>query len=525
MLNPLASALTTRLTASDNHLAVLADGEWTRHPWPEVHARAENVAEWLGDENAVALGLVGEPTVEFVAAVVGAFLADAALSVLPGPVRGADADQWAVSTLERFAGIGIRHVLSHGAHLDRLVCAESPLTVRASTDVATATRSTTFTPSAGSAPVAILQGTAGSTGTPRTVALSPEAVLANLSGLNSRIGVTPADTGCSWLPLYHDMGLSFLLSGALGGTNVWQAPTTAFQASPFRWLNWLTESGGTITAAPNMAYGLIGKYSRRVTDVDLSPLRFALNGGEPVDCELTARFATEMARFGFAPGALAPSYGLAESTCAVTVPAPGTGLRFDDTVLSTPDGPMSRSNAVLGEAIPGMEVRIEPREDIATDYPDRDAGEVLIRGSSMMSGYLGDPPRSRDEWFSTGDLGYVVDGGLVVCGRLKELITVAGRNVFPAEVERVAAGVPGVREGAVVAVGVGEKSIRPGMVIVAEFRGPDEAASRADLIQRIASQCGLVPSDVSFVRPGSLPRTSSGKLRRLEVKRSISPDG
>ena len=117
--------------------------------------------------------------------------------------------------------------------------------------------------------------------------LSPDAVLANLSGLNARIGVTPADVGCSWLPLYHDMGLSFLLAGALAGTDVWQAPTTAFQASPFRWLNWLTESRATITAAPNMAYGLIGKYSRRVTDVDLSNMRFALNGGEPIDCGLT----------------------------------------------------------------------------------------------------------------------------------------------------------------------------------------------------------------------------------------------
>ena len=524
MVNPLAAALTERMTASSNHLAVLADGAWTRHPWPEVQARAENVAEWLGNENAVALGLAGEPTVEFVAAVVGAFLADAAVSVLPGPIRGAQDDQWAVNTLERFAGVGIRHVVSHGTHLEQLTTAESALTVRELTAVATTGRSTTFVPPPGAAPVAILQGTAGSTGVPRTVSLPPESVLANLSGLNTRIDVTPADTGCSWLPLYHDMGLSFLLSGILGGTNVWQAPTAAFQASPFRWLNWLTDSGATITAAPNMAYGLIGRYSRRVTDVDLSPLRFALNGGEPVDCELTGRFAAEMARFGFDAGGLSPSYGLAESTCAVTVPVPGTGLRVDDAAIRTPLGPAPRRNAVLGEAIPGMEVRIEPREHAASEYTDRDVGEVLIRGSSMMSGYVGDAQRSVDEWFATGDLGYLVDGGLVVCGRMKELVTVAGRNVFPAEVERVAAEVPGVREGAVVAVGVGERSIRPGMVIVAEFRGPDEAASRADLIQRVASQCGLVPADVSFVRPGSLPRTSSGKLRRLEVKRSVEPE-
>ena len=118
-------------------------------------------------------------------------------------------------------------------------------------------------------------------------------------------------------------------------------------------------------------------------------------------------------------------------------------------------------------------------------------------------------------------MGYLVDGGLVVCGRAKEIITVAGRNIFPAEVEQVAAQIAGVREGAVVAIGTGEGSIRPGLVIAAEFRGRDEDGARRQLLAQVASQCGVLPADVVFVRPGSLPRTSSGKLRRFEVKRSI----
>ena len=150
------------------------------------------------------------------------------------------------------------------------------------------------------------------------------------------------------------------------------------------------------------------------------------------------------------------------------------------------------------------------------DIPGRDVGEIEIRGSSMMSGYLGAEPHDRATWFPTGDLGYLTDGGLVVCGRVKELITVAGRNIFPTEVERVAAQVRGVREGAVVAAGT--NGIRPALVITAEFRGPDEAGARSELVQRVASECGGVPADVVFVPPGSLPRTSSGKLRRLEVK-------
>ena len=520
-MNPLASALTDALGASDNHLVVLTDGVWHHHPWPEVLARAQNVAERLLGDGVTGVGLVGEPTVEFVATVVGTFLAGSALSILPGPIRGADAEQWAHSTLARFDGIGIQRVFGNGAYLEKMSVVDGPLPVAALTDAATAHRSGGFEPPAVDSSVAILQGTAGSTGSPRTVRLSPEAVLANLTGLNTRIGVSTASVGCSWLPLYHDMGLSFLLSGAVAGTDVWQAPTAAFQASPFRWLTWLTESRATITAAPNMAYGMIGKYSRRVTDVDLSALEFALNGGEPVDCDLTERFATEMASFGFSAGALAPSYGLAESTCAVTVPRPGTGLLVDEAVVGTEDGVTTRRQAVLGEAIPGTSVRIEPTDAVTSGDREREIGEVFIRGSSMMSGYVGDTARDPESWFATGDLGYVVDGGLVVCGRAKEIITIAGRNVFPAEVERVAATVPGVREGAVVAVGIGERSIRPGLAVVAEFRGRDEARARVDLIAQVASECGVVPADVTFVRPGSLPRTSSGKLRRLEVRRHL----
>ncbi|WP_448496099.1 long-chain-fatty acid--ACP ligase MbtM [Mycolicibacterium thermoresistibile] len=526
----LAQALADALTTAGADLVVL-DQEtrsWSRHPWPEVYVRAENVADRVLADEATAVGLVGEPTVELISAIIGALLAGAAVSVLPGPVRGADPRQWAQGTLKRFTGIGVRTVFSHGAQLELLRGVDDASGAPAIHDVSTVAhdrRSTTLLPPSEPNGIAILQGTAGSTGTPRTAALPAEAVLANLRGLTTRTSVTTDDVGCSWLPLYHDMGLSFLLSGALVGAELWQAPTTAFAASPFSWLHWLTASRATMTAAPNMAYGLIGKYSRRVTDVDLSRLRFALNGGEPVDCDATTRFATEMARFGFDAAALCPSYGLAESTCAVTVPIPGAGLQIDEVEVVTEAGTATRRHAVLGEAIPGMQVRIAPRPDQQVGITGREVGEVQIRGSSMMSGYLGEPPIDREAWFPTGDLGYFVDGGLVVCGRAKEMITVAGRNVFPTEIEQVAGQVPGVREGAVVAVGTNENSVRPGLVIVAEYRGRDEAGARSQVVQRVASECGVVPTDVLLRPPGSLPRTSSGKLRRLEVKRNLEGVG
>lgn len=521
-MNVLSAALTEAMTTSSADLVVFEPETrtWHRHPWGQVHLRAQNVAERIGQDGSSAVGIVGEPTVEGVAAILGALLAGSAVSILPGLVRGADPDQWADSTLNRFANIGVTTVFSHGSYLEQLRTRDSSLVIHDDAEVAHAQRSTTLELGAPLGEFAVLQGTAGSTGTPRTAQLRPDAVLANLRGLAERVGLAGSDIGCSWLPLYHDMGLTFLLSAAVGGTETWQAPTTAFASAPFSWVHWLTESRATLTAAPNMAYGLIGKYSRRLTDVDLSAMRFALNGGEPVDIDGTARFGTELSRFGFDPGALSPSYGLAESSCAVTVPVPGVGLKVDGITVTTEAGSSTQKLAVLGHAIAGMEVRLQPGDEDA-GVVDREVGEVEIRGTSMMSGYRGEAPLDPGEWFPTGDLGYLTDDGLVICGRKKELITVAGRNIFPTEIERIAARVKGVREGAVVAVGTNERAVRPGLVIAAEFRGPDEAGARSEVVQRVASECGVVPADVVFLAPGSLPRTSSGKLRRLEVKRQL----
>jgi long-chain-fatty-acid--[acyl-carrier-protein] ligase len=524
----LAAALARAMNASTHDLVVFdRDTEtWTRHPWPQVQARGERIAaRILAEEQPGAVGLVGEPTVDFVAAVQGAWLAGQSVSILPGPVRGADPQRWADSTLTRFTGIGVRTVFSNGSALNLLQSAAGALPVRDVSAAAQGQRSTNLAPVVGDVDTpAVLQGTAGSTGVPRTARLSPDAVLSNLNGLLAAFGVDAAtDVGCTWLPLYHDMGLTFLFSAALLGAPMWLAPTAAFAASPFRWLTWLHDSGATMTAAPNTAYNLIGKYARRVSEVDLGRVRVAINGGEPVDCVAMERFATELGKFGFDLRAAAPSYGLAEATCAVTTPGPGIGLCYDEVHSATGDsGEPMRRHAILGEAIRGMQVRVGPVQEQAAEVIDREVGEIEIRGASMMSGYVGEPALEPDSWFKTGDLGYFTDGGLVVCGRAKEIITIAGRNIFPTEIEGVAAEVRGVREGAVVAVGTDEGATRQGLLIAAEFRGPDESGARSELVARVASACGVVPSEVVFVAPGSLPRTSSGKLRRLEVKRNFS---
>lgn len=512
-MSVLSAALTAAMTTSPNDLVVLDrdTGTWTPHPWPQVHGYAEAIAATVLDgAGSGSVGLVGEPTAEFIAAIPGAWLADRAVSLLPGPVRGADPRHWAQTTLQRFERIGVDTVFATEPVLSLLRAAQTGLRMLDVAESAHRNRSTSPAPT--TSDVAVLQGTAGSTGAPRTARLSPAAVLANLRGLTARVAVGPDDVGCSWLPLYHDMGLTFLLSGMLTGVPVFQAPTAAFAASPFRWLQWLHDSRATLTAAPNFAYAVIGRYARRVPEVDLGRLRVAINGGEPIDCGALETFGTELARFGFDPGAACPSYGLAEAVCAVTVPTPGTGLRYDEV--------NGRRHAILGAPIDGIELRVVETDD-PVDTGESRAGAIEIRGAALMSGYLGDAPLASESWFPTGDLGYLTDGGLVVCGRAKEVITVAGRNIFPTEIERVTAEVRGVRDGAVVAVGTGDGSARPGLVITAEFRGPDADGARSEVASRVASECGIVPADVLLVAPGTLPRTSSGKLRRLEVKQHL----
>ena len=518
----LAAALSAAMRGAPTKLAVLDpdSDSWVRHPWQEVHARSENVADRIVDDGSTAVGLVGEPTVEFLAAIPGTFFAGAALSILPGPIRRADPRQWAQTTVDRFRKIGVTTVFSHGAELELLRGDAEGIVVHDLGDVAHSHRSTTFE-GPQTADVAILQGTAGSTGTPRTAQISPAAELANLRGLIARVNIDERSRIQSWLPIYHDMGLAVVLVSTLGQADLWQAPTKAFAGNPFGWLNWLNESKATMTAAPNMAFNIIGKYASGLSGLNLSNLGYTLNGGEPVDCDGYARFSVEMARFGFNPNSLSPSYGLAESTCAVTIPEPFKGLRIDEVTVTTDAGESTGRFAVLGHPIDGMEVRVNTEQPHATEVTDRDVGEIEIRGTSLMNGYVGEAPINPQDWLPTGDLGYLTDDGLVVCGRAKELITVAGRNVFPNEVERIAGQIDGVRDGCVVAIGTGEATARPRLIITAEFKGEDEPAARSAVVARVASECGVVPADVVFVKPGALPRTSSGKLRRLEVKRNL----
>ncbi|MFT4043590.1 MAG: AMP-binding protein, partial [Gordonia sp. (in: high G+C Gram-positive bacteria)] len=289
----------------------------------------------------------------------------------------------------------------------------------------------------------------------------------------------------------------------------------------FLWTQWMSEFKVTITAAPNFAYDILGRYAGLLADVDLSSLRCAISGGEPIDPDGFDRFVAAMARFGFDPAVAAPSYGMAESTCAVTMPYRDEGARYDEVTLTPPGAgatPIRRRYALLGEPLEGMEIRVVAPSVEAPVIDGREVGQVEIRGTSMMSGYLGREPVAAGEWFDTGDLGYLVDGNLVICGRAKEVVIVAGRNLFPVEIERAVGSIAGVRRGGVVAMARGEGSARPGLVIVAEYRGAEPDEARRQISSVVAAECAIVPAQIIFVAPHSVPRTTSGKVRRLATR-------
>lgn len=499
-----------------------ASGSWSPRRWSDILVVAESVAAQLvardaGSTPPPAVAVVGEPSADMVAVVVGAWMAGRPSTIIAGPNRLMSLDAWTSQLDVKFRELGVDAVFSHGSALRAITQrwgGQSALwlaDIREVGQLPPAPSTFRSVPRASGA-AAVFQGTAGSTGTPKSVALTARATLNQIRAVLERQDYRDGDVLCSWLPLYHDLGLTMLLAGMISGAPTWIAPTSAFAKAPFEWLTWLDESRASVTAAPNFAYALMGRYARVVKGADLSALRVAISGGELVDVDATEQFATSLGAFGFSPEAVCCSYGLAEASCGLTMPQAGSGLDVDEVTV----GGELRRVARLGTPMAGVEIRIMASEHRTEFDEHRTVGEIEFRSTSQMSGYVGEPPVAADEWIKTGDLGYKVGSDLVVCGRSKELITIAGRNIFPQEVERVAASVSGLRPGAVAVVSRrGAQARGEQLVIVAEYMGEDAASAREAIIEKVSAECGITPGVVDFV--DSLPKTTSGKLRRVAI--------
>jgi fatty-acyl-CoA synthase len=379
--------------------------------------------------------------------------------------------------------------------------------------------------------LAFLQFTSGSTSRPKGVMVTHANLAANstafmLDGLRRDDSI---DKGVSWLPLFHDMGLIGFVVGPLF-TNIPCVflPTASFVRAPRLWLDKIHEHRGTITYAPNFAYALVAKRlkDRDVEGLDLSCLRIAGCGAEPIQARALNDFAARLAPAGFDARAFVPSYGMAEATLAITFMPLREGVKTD---LHAAEGPRAKAPKELvdcGVVFPEHELAIV--DEAGHRLADRQVGQIVARGPSMTRGYFQEPELTAETfralpgdgggpWLFTGDLGYTVGGRLFVCGRLKDIIIVRGRNYYPSDIEWAVNELPGVRRGNAVAFGVdvdGEEQL----VVACEGAAADAAAIREATTTCVAEQFGLAVHEVVVTPLATLPRTSSGKPQRRKTR-------
>lgn len=377
--------------------------------------------------------------------------------------------------------------------------------------------------------LAMVQFSSGTTVAPKPVGLTHRQVLANVAAI---LDFMPEDAdyehvGVSWLPLYHDMGLIGCVFVALHRAGpLALLPPEAFLARPALWLRAISRYRGTVSPAPNFAYALCTERIRdeELEGCDLSSLRLGLNGAEPISPHTLRAFTERFAQWGLRTTAVTPVYGLSEVALAATfsdpaTPAPSRWL--DRAALAqgqAVDAPPGHDNAVelvsVGTPLRGYAVQV--RDALGAVLPDDSVGMVWVRGPSVMRGYLDREEQPIvDGWLNTGDRGFVHQGQLTITGRAKDLLILNGRNHAPQDVERAVDGVEGVRTGCAAAVAdLSEGSER--LLVFVEVREPRPGQADA-CIKAILGATGLRPALVQLVEPGSLPRTSSGKIRRSEA--------
>jgi fatty-acyl-CoA synthase len=492
-------------------------------------ARAASALREHGVERGDRVCILGPTNAALVSTLFGTWAAGAVPVVLSLPRRSSDLDAFVQDVIARTD----KADASLLAVSQQLLELAPPIDVAATivpieelaTDRGTALEPVEIDPSH----LAYLQFTSGTTASSRAVALTHRHLLANMRAAGEMAGMDPStDVFVSWLPLFHDMGLiGMLLGSVIFGADLVLIPTEEFLGRPGVWVDAMSRYRGTITASPNFGYGLAARdLSTKPRDLDLSSWRIAANGAEPIDVQTCERFGQVASAYGFDRNAMAPMFGLAEATLAVSL------ARTDEPVLvewvnrdaleteervvpATPGSDGARALVACGHPIPGHDIAIKDRD--GATLPSGRVGEICFRGPSVMQGYWRDPEATReairDGWLHTGDLGFVGEHGLVVCGRKKDMIILGGRNLYPEDYEFFTEQVPGVRRGNVIAFALHDIER---MVVVAETTAlPEEADKIAraalDLLRKSLPRG---PEEVVLVSPGTLPKTSSGKRQR-----------
>ncbi len=511
-----------------------------RHSWAHVHERARCIAGGLasagiGPGDAIAV-LAGAP-VEIAPTAQATWMRGASLTMLHQPTPRTDLLLWAAETCRVVDALDAAAVVVSAPFLDAApVLAEHGVRVLLIADLLGTEPIEPL--EAAEDDVALLQLTSGSTGPPKAVRITHRNLASNADAMF--VGAEydlDTDVIVSWLPLFHDMGMTgFLVVPMYFGAELVKVTPMDFLTDIFLWPRLIDKYRGTMTAAPNFAYALLAKRLRTQAEpsqFDLSTLRWALSGAEQVEPDVVEDLCDAGAPFGLRREAILPAYGMAETTVAVSFSVCGAGLVVDEVdadmlavlhrAVPATTGHVRRL-ATLGPLLAGLEARIVDEDDV--ELPTRGVGVIQVRGEPLTPGYTTAAGflSAQDEqgWYDTGDLGYLTEEAhLVVCGRVKDVIIMGGRNIYPTDIERAAARVEGVRAGCAVAVRLNAGHRRETFAVAVESNA-HEAASEVRRIQRavaheVFAEVDVRPRNVVVLAPGAIPKTPSGKLRRAHA--------
>jgi fatty-acyl-CoA synthase len=524
----------------------VASGRETRRSYAEIYEASRRVscslrALGLGKGDLVAL-IVGDAE-QFLTTLFGASLAGVIPASLYPPAATSDLPRYLAATAGILRSCGARAVVTtaglqpHFSEL-RSSCPDLSFVLSCETLDLLDGPEPGPQPAVSADDAAFVQFTSGSTSVPKGVVVTHRNLSANIEAFSGPAGVgsSTSDRAVSWLPMYHDMGLVGMAIGAVyGSLSAVLLTPQAFVKRPVEWLRAISRYRGTVSFAPNFAYDLA---VRRVKEtelegLDLSCWRVAGCGAEPIHAPTLAAFAEKFRPVGFRETSFLPSYGLAEHVLAATFSPRGRGPRVerlsaDDVTLrrvatSAPNGSTGEHVTVVscGLPLPGHEIRIT--DEHGRPLPERAIGEITLAGPSVTPGYYRDEKLSariiRDGWLHTGDVGYLSNGELFVCGRVKDIIIINGRKYHPQDLEWGIEDLAGIRRGRVVAFGTVDGGKADRTVIVVEPSGTVPADVLTDAIRRrIVDLYGLLVDDVVLVPRGTVARTTSGKVRRAATK-------
>ncbi|MEV7095844.1 fatty acyl-AMP ligase [Amycolatopsis sp. NPDC051045] len=526
--------------------------EPVRRTWAEVHTEARRIAGGLvagGFERGGAVAVLAAAPVLIAPTVQAVWLAGGSVTMLHQPTPRTDLAEWAEDTVRVLGMIGSDLVLL-GEPFDQLapVLEQKGIGFKLITELAAAEPLADVV-ATDEGDTALLQLTSGSTADPKAVRITYGNLYSNVKAMVERAEFDfDVDVMVSWLPTFHDMGMvGFLTVPMTFGVELVKITPVEFLSGPLIWPELITKYHGTTTAAPNFAYAIVGRRMARVDSgdaYDLSKLRIALNGAEPIDETAVQTFVDAGARFKMPAECVFPAYGMAEATLAVSFAPLFTGLTLDvveadaleaeNRAVPVPEGDPRRgtdsvrSFALLGRPLDGLEAEIV--NEAGERVGEREVGEIRLRGEAVTPGYLTmEGPvatQDADGWLGTGDLGYLVDGQIVICGRRKDVIIMGGRNLYPTDIERAATSVEGVRAGNAVAVRLDAGSRRERFAVVLESKLAGDAEAEKNLMKQVSARVrdavDMRPYAVVVLPAGSLPKTPSGKVKRAATAQQFA---